>query len=310
VRNGTYSNVARDAATGELGVAVQSHWFSVGSIVSWAQAGVGAVATQSIAEPAYGPRALELLAAGANAREALDELLAADAQQHVRQVGVVDSGGRVAAHTGPGCIPFAGHETGEAFSCQANIMASPAVWPAMAEAFAQTSGDLADRLVAALAAAEREGGDLRGRQSAALLVVPAEGEPWMRRFDLRVEDHAEPLAELHRVLALARAYEHASAGDELVGEGRHAEAGERYERALELAPYNPELLFFGGLAAAQAGDLRTGTERVKAAIERGHAWVELLRRLSPEIAPAAEAVREALGIDSGDESDRPQEGTI
>ena len=220
VRQGTYSIVARDAQTGELGVAVQSHWFSVGSVVSWAQSGVGAVATQSIAEIAHGPGALERLAAGGGAQAALAELLAADEQARFRQVAVIDARGEVAVHTGESCIPFAGHEVGEDFSCQANMMASETVWPAMARAFREAEGDLAERMVAALDAAETEGGDVRGRQSAALVVVGAEGEPWRKRFELRVEDHPDPLVELRRVLGVARAYELASEGDELVGEGR------------------------------------------------------------------------------------------
>jgi uncharacterized Ntn-hydrolase superfamily protein len=296
VRQGTYSIVARDAATGELGVAVQSHWFSVGSIVSWAQPGVGAVATQSIAEPAYGPRALEQLAAGQGARTALAELVADDALASVRQVAVVDARGEVAVHTGDGCIPFAGHEVGDGFSCQANMMASPTVWPAMAEAFRDAQGDLAERMLAALDAAEAEGGDVRGRQSAALVVVPAEGESWQRRFDLRVEDDPEPLVELRRVLCVARAYEIASEGDELTGQQRYADAGERYERALALAPDNDELLFFAGLSAALAGDVQAGTERVRRAMDRNEGWAALLPRLPEDIAPGASAVRQALGL--------------
>src|SRR4051812_9109032 len=216
MRKGTYSIVARDPATGELGVAVQSHWFSVGSIVSWAEPGVGAVATQSIAEPAYGPRLLERLREGRAPRDALDELLAADEQAAVRQVAVVDSGGALAVHTGDGCIPYAGHVEGAGFSAQANMMAGPDVWPAMAEEFTTATGPLPRRLLATLDAAEAAGGDVRGRQSAALLVVPREGEAWQRTLELRVEDSADPLGELRRLLDLADAYEVATEGDELV----------------------------------------------------------------------------------------------
>ena len=173
-RKGTYSIVARDPDTGELGVAVQSHWFSVGSIVSWAEPGVGAVATQSIAEPAYGPWLLDRLRGGQAPREALDELLAHDQQARVRQVSVVDSRGAVAVQTGDRCIPYAGHVEGDGFSAQANMMAGPEVWPAMAEAFSASTGPLPRRLLATLDAAEAVGGDVRGRQSAALVVVPAE----------------------------------------------------------------------------------------------------------------------------------------
>jgi uncharacterized Ntn-hydrolase superfamily protein len=297
MRRGTYSIVARDPETGELGVAVQSHWFSVGSIVSWAEPGVGAVATQSIAEPAYGPRLLERLRDGHGPREALDELLAADEQARVRQVAVVDREGARAVHTGEGCIPYAGHVEGEDFSAQANMMASPKVWPAMAEAFRGAGGPLTRRLLAALDAGESAGGDVRGRQSAALLVVPAGGEPWERTVELRVEDHPQPLDELRRLLDLADAYAVATEGDDLVGEGRHAEAAARYRRAAELAPASDELLFWAGLALAQGGDLDAGVERVRSAIEMHSGWRDLLERLEPEIAPAAPEVRSELGIE-------------
>ena len=189
----TYSIVARDPDTGELGVAVQSHWFSVGSIVTWARPGIGAVATQANAEVSYGPRALSLLAQGVAAPDALERLVAVDPGGHSRQVAVVDTAGRVGVHTGPSCIAYAGHVTGDGVSCQANIMVSERVWPAMLAAFTAASGSLTERLLSALEAAEREGGDLRGRQSAAILVVPAEGEPWRTRVAVRVEDHPEPL---------------------------------------------------------------------------------------------------------------------
>jgi uncharacterized Ntn-hydrolase superfamily protein len=294
VRRGTYSIVARDPETGELGVAVQSHWFSVGSVVSWARPGVGAVATQSLAEPAYGPRALDLLAGGTAASDALRRLVSGDERERVRQVAVVDSTGRVAVHTGDGCIEFAGHRTGEQFSAQANMMATADVWPAMAAAYERAEGPIARRLLAALQAAEGAGGDARGRQSAALVVVPPEGDAWQRTVELRVEDHGEPLAELERLLDLADAYALATQGDDLVGEGRHDEAAERYTRAGELAPDNHELLFWSGLAAAQGGDMPTAMHRVGRAIELQPGWRDLLGRLEPDIAPSAAAVRAAL----------------
>jgi uncharacterized Ntn-hydrolase superfamily protein len=299
VRRGTYSIVARDPETGELGVAVQSHWFSVGSVVSWAEPGIGAVATQSIADPAYGPRLLERLRGGRTPQQALDELLAADEQARFRQVALVDGDGAVAVHTGDGCIPYAGHVEGEDFSAQANMMTGPEVWPAVAEAFTAATGPLPRRLLAALDAGEAAGGDVRGRQSAALVVVPAEGEPWQRAVELRVEDHQNPLGELRRLLDLADAYAVASEGDDLVGEGRHDEVAERYRRAAELAPANDELLFWAGLAMVQGGDLDGGVERVRSAIEMHSGWRDLLERLEPEIAPAAAMVREELGIAEG-----------
>jgi uncharacterized Ntn-hydrolase superfamily protein len=295
-RRGTYSIVACDPETGELGVAVQSHWFSVGSIVSWAEPGIGAVATQSIAEPAYGPRLLERLRDGQAPPEALDELLAADEQARFRQVAVVDAIGAVAVHTGDGCIPDAGDVEGESFSAQANMMASTDVWPAMAEAFETATGPLPRRLLAALDAGEAAGGDVRGKQSAALVVVPPEGEPWQRTVELRIEDHHDPLGELRRLLDLAEAYAVATDGDDLVGEGRHAEAAERYRQAAELAPANAELLFWAGLALAQGGDVEAGAERVRSAIEMHSGWRHLLARLEPEIAPSAAVVRDALGL--------------
>jgi uncharacterized Ntn-hydrolase superfamily protein len=294
VRPGTYSIVARDARTGDVGVAVQSHWFSVGSVVSWARAGVGAVATQSIADVSYGPAALALLADGAEAADALAQLVARDERAAFRQVAVIDATGRVAVHTGPSCIAYAGHQTGDGYSAQANMMASKAVWPAMAEAFEGSEGPLARRLIAALRAAEAAGGDVRGRQSAAAVVAPAAGEAWRKSVDLRVEDHPEPLDELERLLDLADAYRLASEGDDLVGQGRHAEASECYKRAAALAPGNHELLFWSGLAAAQGGDLDTALERVRRAIAMQPGWRELLERLQPDIAPGAAAVREAL----------------
>jgi uncharacterized Ntn-hydrolase superfamily protein len=286
--------VALDPVTGDLGVAVQSHWFSVGPLCAWARAGVGAVATQSVVEPAYGPNALDRLADGVNARQALGELLAADPLAHVRQVAVIDSHGTVGTHTGKDCIAHAGHVSGEHHSCQANMMARDTVPAAMSEAFLATSGALQDRLLAALDAAEGEGGDVRGRQSAAMIVVPAEGEPWRRTVDLRVEDHDVPLVELRRLLLLQRAYDLAGAGDELLAAGRTEEAGAYYQQAAQLAPNSDELLFWSGLAIAQAGDLEAGVAAVRRAAEENPNWLVLLDRLSPEFAPAGDAVRQSL----------------
>jgi uncharacterized Ntn-hydrolase superfamily protein len=294
VRSGTYSIVARDPATGELGVAVQSHWFSVGSIVSWVRPGIGAVATQSIAEPAYGPRLLERLAAGEEPAAALAAELAADSLARFRQVAVVDGGGRVAVHTGDGCMDHAGDSGGDGFSAQANMMASEAVWPAMALAFESAAGPLERRLLSALEAAEGAGGDVRGKQSAALLVAPAEGEPWRAKFDLRVEDSPEPLAELARLLNLHDAYTLADRADSLAGEGRAAEAAELYASAAAAAPASAELAFWAGLGIAASGDLEAGTERVREALAANRGLGELLERLAAEIAPAAAAVRERL----------------
>jgi uncharacterized Ntn-hydrolase superfamily protein len=254
----TYSIVARDPDTGEMGVAVQSHWFSVGSIVTWAEAGVGAVATQSFVDPGYGVRGLAMLRDGKAAPDALRVLIEADAQRDGRQVAIVDTRGRVAAHTGSGCIEAAGQHVGANFSVQANMMANDRVWPAMAAAFETASGDLADRMLAALEAGEAAGGDVRGRQSAAIVVVKAQssGRPWVgadRRFDLRVEDHPQPLLELRRLIRLQRAYDHANHGDELVATNKVDEALLQYARAAELAPEILELPFWQAVTLVTVG---------------------------------------------------------
>jgi uncharacterized Ntn-hydrolase superfamily protein len=292
--HGTYSIVARDPGSGELGAAVQSHWFSVGSLCIWTRPGAGAVATQSVVEPAHGPHALDRLERGEDAEAALRGVLAGDALAAVRQVGVVDARGGVAVHTGAECVPEAGHSTGEHWACQANMMARATVPAAMSAAFARAGGDLAERLMVALEAAEAEGGDVRGRQSAALLVAPAAGEPWQARADLRVEDHADPLAELRRLLGLQRAYALAGEADELLGAGRAAEAARLYVRAAELAPGSDELRFWAGLAIAQQGDVAAGAEAVRRAAAVHAGWLTLLERLSPDMAPAGAAVRAEL----------------
>jgi uncharacterized Ntn-hydrolase superfamily protein len=293
-RAGTYSIVARDPVSGELGVAVQSHWFGVGPIVPWAKAGVGAVATQANVEVAYGPRGLELLERGADASDALRQLLDEDPLAESRQVAIVDAQGRVAAHTGDACMPFAGDAQGKAVSCQANIMASASVWPAMLRAYEEHQGSLTERLLAALDAAELEGGDIRGRQSAALLVVPAAGQAWDTVIALRVEDHPDPLDELARLVRLNEAYTLAGRGDERVAEGRHEEAATLYLQASRLAPESHELQFWAGMGAAQMGDLEAAMRHIRAAVAAQPGWRDLLDRLPTELAPAAAVVRAQL----------------
>jgi uncharacterized Ntn-hydrolase superfamily protein len=278
----TYSIVARDPATGELGVAVQSHWFSVGSIVSWAEAGVGAVATQSFVEPSYGPLGLALMKAGRAAPDALNALVAGDAQRDVRQVGMVDAQGRPATYTGALCIPAAGGQLGQQYAVQANLMEKPSVWPAMARAFETAKGDLAERMLAALEAAEAEGGDIRGRQSAALVVVKARssGRPWSDRvFDMRVEDHPQPLVELRRLVHLQRAYNHMSAGDDCVAASDWACAEREYGAARGLEPGNAEMAFWYAVALATAGKLDTARPLFSQAFGADPRWRELVRRL-------------------------------
>ncbi len=293
MRRGTYSIVARDAFTGELGVAVQSHWFGVGAVVAWARAGVGAAATQSIAETAHGPGMLDRLTEGHDAAGAIAAVLNSDELAAYRQLGLVDATGKVAAHTGQGCIAHAGDIQGEGFSCQANMMAGELVPESMAGAYSAHQGDLAERMMAALDAAQAAGGDVRGRQSAALLVVPAVGEPWRSRFDIRVEDDDEPLVELRRLLRLARAYEMAAQADELLAEGDIDAATGLYLGAAELAPEADELTFWAGVGVA-TDDLERGLELVRRAAAVKPSWLTLLDRLPAELAPTAAAISAAL----------------
>lgn len=278
----TYSIVARDAATGELGVAVQSHWFSVGSVVPFAEAGVGAVATQSIVDSAYGPLGLALMRAGKSAPEALAALLAGDPGREVRQVGMVDAAGGVATHTGRLDIPEAGGHAGDGYVVQANLMEKKTVWPAMARAFEAAKGDLAERMLAALDAAQAEGGDIRGRQSAAILVVKgrSSGRPWADRvFELRVEDHADPLGELRRLVALQRAYNHMSAGDDCVALKDWACAEREYGAAEAMQPQNAEMAFWHGVALASNGRVAAARPLFQKAFAADARWRELVRRL-------------------------------
>ena len=277
----TYSIVARDPASGELGVAVQSHWFSVGSVVSWAEAGVGAVATQSFVDPSYGPLGLDLMRAGRSAPEALAALIAGDAGRDVRQVGMVDAQGRAATHTGRLCIPAAGGQEGTHYVVQANLMDRPTVWPAMARAYEGASGDLAERMLAALDAAEAEGGDIRGRQSAALLIVKGKstGRPWADRvFDLRVEDHPEPLRELRRLVRVQRAYNHMTAGDDCVSVKDWGCAEREYGTARGLAPENAEMAFWTAVALATNGRLEPARPLFAQAFRADERWRALARR--------------------------------
>lgn len=291
----TYSIVARDPASGELGVAVQSHWFGVGAVVPWARPGVGAVATQANARADYGPRGLGLMASGEGAARALSTLVQEDPGAATRQVAMLDAAGAVACWTGLGCMAFAGDTQGNEVSCQANIMAGETVWDAMLDTFLWESGTLAHRLMAALVAAQGEGGDLRGRQSAALLVVPGAGEPWETVVSLRVEDSPEPLDELARLLALHEAYVVASEGDAAVAADDFDAAARAYRRAAELAPESEELRFWGALGLAHAGDENGALDRLRAVVGENPAWRELLGRLSPATAPAAAGLLRRLG---------------
>ena len=254
----TYSIVAYDESTGRLGVAVQSHWFSVGSLVPWAKAGVGAVATQSFVKVEYGPDGLQLMENGYSAEEALNLLLKNDNSKSVRQVAMIDVNGSVAAHTGENCIYAAGHKVGPNFSVQANLMEKETVWIAMANAFEKTEGDLAEKMMSSLEAAENEGGDLRGKQSASLLIVTGEptGIEWKDIImDIRVDDHKEPLKELRRLIRIHKAYQHANKGDHYLEMEKTSEALMEYEKASQLYPENPELPYWSAVALANKGSL-------------------------------------------------------
>lgn len=278
----TYSIVARDAATGELGVAVQTHWFAVGTRVPWAESGVGAVATQSFTNPDFGPDGLALLRQGKSAQEALDALIAADEGRDVRQVAIVDAQGRVAAWTGAKCIPAAGHRLGEGFSVQANLMWNESVWPDMAAAFESTEGPLAERMLAALEAGQAAGGDIRGRQSAALLVVGGEptGTAWRdRTVDLRVDDAERPVAELARLLRLHRAYEHMNAGDVAVEHDDFETARAEYGAAEALFPEHLEMKYWHAISLANKGRIDDALPIFATVFRGDDAWRELTGRL-------------------------------
>ncbi len=281
----TYSIVARDPVSGQMGVAVQSHWFSVGSVVPWAAAGAGAVATQSLVDPAYGPLGLDMMKLGKSAPEALSGLLASDSRSDIRQVAMIDAKGRVAAHTGAHCIAEAGQLVDEAgqFTVQANLMEKSTVWGAMAEAYRSTKGDLAERMMAALEAAEKEGGDIRGRQSAAILIVKGEpsGRAWEDKlFDLRVEDHAAPLMELRRLISLQRAYNHMNAGDLAVEQKDFPAASREYTAAARLAPDIAELPFWQAVTLATHGNVDDALPIFKEVFAREpNRWPPLIPRL-------------------------------
>jgi uncharacterized Ntn-hydrolase superfamily protein len=280
----TYSIVARDPATGEMGVAVQSHWFSVGFVVPWAEAGVGAVATQSFVDPTYGKAGIEMMRIGKSAPDTLRALLAGDEGRDVRQVAMVDAKGRVAAHTGAKNIAMAGHITGEEFSVQANMMLRDTVWPAMAKAYRETKGDLAERMMAALEAAQAAGGDIRGKQSAALIVVgpKATGQSWFDRvYDLRVDDNPEPIRELRRLLVLARAYRHMNEGDVAVEKGDTERALREYSSAAKLAPGNAEMLYWHAISLVNMGRTEDALPLLKQVYAIDENWRELTRRLPP-----------------------------
>jgi uncharacterized Ntn-hydrolase superfamily protein len=288
----TYSIVARDPETGELGVAVQSHWFSVGSVVVAAEAGVGAISTQASPNLTYKSEGLRMLREGSTAGETSLALRTTDLSASHRQFAIVDTSGNAIAFTGDACIAEAGQHSGEGYSCQANMMRDDTVWATMAVAYEGSSGPLASRLLAALDAGQSVGGDLRGQQSAAILVVPGEGAPDDKIVDVRVEDDAAPLAELRRLVTLGGAYALADEGDELLARGDFDAASMRYVRSYEIAPDNDELRFWAGLGLLSAGSQERGLQLLRESIASNPSWHELLARLDPSDVPSStEALR-------------------
>lgn len=278
----TYSIVAIDPETGDMGVAVQSHWFSVGTVVAWGEAGVGVVATQSFVNVSYGVRGLALLKAGLTPQQTIDSLLATDEARDLRQLAVLDKKGNVGTYTGKKCIQPAGHKQGSGYSAQANMMQSDKVWGAMANAFENAKGPLAERLLSALFAAEEAGGDFRGKQSAALYVYRANstGNAWEeKKVDLRVDDHAEPLKELSRLLKVHRAYEHMNAGDLAVEKNDMKTAQVEYRAAQQLFPENEEMQFWAAVALLNNGNTQDAYALLKAVFRKNDNWRKSLPNL-------------------------------
>ena len=280
----TYSIVARDPETGELGAAVQSAYFTVGPVVPWVEAGVGAIATQSLVNVAFGPAGLALLRSGFSARQALDALIAGDSDPDGRQLAIIDAAGGVAVHTGPRAIAAAGHHFGAGYSCQANLMERDTVWGAMSEAFeGSATQPLALRLIAALRAAEAEGGDIRGRQSAAMVVARGNptGRPWDdRTIDLRVDDHRDPVEELARLLRVRLAYQAALGGGRVLStDAADDDLLRAREQALKIAPEVTQLRFMAGVSYALANDWDQALELIRGVLHEEPRFLEALRRM-------------------------------
>jgi uncharacterized Ntn-hydrolase superfamily protein len=279
----TFSIVARDEITGEMAVGVQSHWFSVGTAVSWGQAGVGVVATQSFVNKAYGINGLALMKNGKTAVEALQQLTVVDEGREVRQVAMIDSNGNVAAHTGSLCIDYASHLTGKNYSVQSNMMLNNTVCPAMAKAFEETAGQpIAERVLAALLAAQKAGGDIRGKQSAALLVVAGHSsdKPWDDRLiDLRVDDNVQPLLELERLLKLYRAYENMNKGDLAIEKNDMNLAMQEYTAAMKMFPANLEMQYWTAITLANNNEIKKAAAMLQKIYNKDANWRELTRRL-------------------------------
>ncbi|MDN5212853.1 DUF1028 domain-containing protein [Fulvivirgaceae bacterium BMA12] len=279
----TYSIVARDPVTGDMAVGVQSHWFSVGTVVSWGEAGLGVIATQSFVNKSFGIRGLALLKEGKTPQEALEILLSTDAGKAVRQVSILDKHGQIATHTGDLCIKFAGHIIGKDFSVQANMMLNDQVWPKMAQAYeAADSLPLAERVLQAMKGAQAAGGDIRGQQSASILVIKgvSENKPWDERLiDLRVDDSKDPLAELERLLKVYRAYEHMNNGDLAVEKNDMPLASLEYQKAEEMFPDNLEMKYWHAITLLNNGDIQTASDMLLAVFKKDENWRKLTARL-------------------------------
>jgi uncharacterized Ntn-hydrolase superfamily protein len=266
-----------------MAVAVQSHWFSVGTAVAWGEAGVGVVATQSFVNKSFGMRGLNLLRNGRSPQEALSILLSDDSGREVRQVAILDTQGRVATHTGKNCIDAAGHINGDNFSVQANMMLNNKVWPAMASAWKKYEQlPLAERLIEVLKAAQVAGGDIRGKQSAVLKVFAAHksGEPWNDELiDLRVDDSKEPIKELERLLKVQRAYEHMNQGDLYTEKNDMENAMKEYNAAMKMFPDNLEMKYWTAITLANNKQVSKAIPMLKAIYAKNANWRELTRRL-------------------------------
>jgi uncharacterized Ntn-hydrolase superfamily protein len=265
-----------------MGVAVQSHWFSVGSMVGWGESGVGIAAIQSFQNYSFGPLSLQLMKAGKSPAEALRVLIAVDDRPDLRQIALMNFRGEVATHTGEHCIPEAGHYVGDGFSAQGNIMRNSDVWGAMASAFSSSRGRLASRLLRSLEAAEAVGGDARGRQSASILIIRQHPIGLTRNhklMDLRVEDHPDPVTELKRLVRFHEAYEHANTGDEFMSTGATEEAVLEFEKAFDKAPEVVELKFWQAITLLDRGDQAKAVPLLKEVFASSKDWKELLRKL-------------------------------
>lgn len=293
----TYSIVAFDEVTGEMGVAVQSHWFSVGTIVTWGEAGVGVIATQSFANPAFGPDGLALLKKGLTAQEVVDELIKNDEGREVRQLAVVDAKGNAAAYTGKKCLADAGQIVGKHHSVQANMMTNNKIWAAMHKAYKNSEGALVDRLMLVLEAAENAGGDVRGKQSAAILVVNAKatGKPWVdRKVDLRIEDHPKPIEEMKRLIRVQKAYAYMNQGDVDLEQENFEAALENYSKAQQLYSENVEMSFWTAVTLTGNGKLEEALPYFKTAFDKGENWRVLLDRIYPQLLDIPEAAFEKI----------------